>query len=203
MKQMIRRSVLNDALHFISIKNKLSMPLDSNTTTQGGFLLGTDLDTYKYYIKEGICYSALSFHEVVGFGIVLPNEVVRKSNLWGRRRAAGWNININEIEQNNIAYFEQLAFLNGHRKLVLRLAYKMAKVAFEGGAEFILTTTVKEPIKNLASLPFIHVVGGKKIGSIKENYIVVGELVSDIYLISKTAFHQKVQELPYYDLLTS
>lgn len=200
---MIRRSVLNDAHHFISIKNKLPMPLDSNTTTQGGFLLGTDFDTYKYYIKEGICYSALSLQAVVGFGIVLPNEVVRKSNLWSRRRAAGWNININELEQNNIAYFEQLAFLNGHRKLVLRLAYKMAKVAFEGGAEFILTTTVKEPIKNMASLPFIHVVGGKKIGSIKENYLVVGELVSDIYLISKTAFHQKVQELPYYDLLTS
>ena len=78
MKRLIRPSCLADAVHFVGIKERLPLDTESDHTQQGGFLLGTDLDTYQFYVDHGSCLSAEVGGEVVGFGIMLPNHLVKR-----------------------------------------------------------------------------------------------------------------------------
>jgi len=203
MKQKIRKSTLQDAQHFVRIKNKLPLPKENKNTTQGGFLLGTDIDTYKFYIKNGHCLTAIINSEIVGFGIIIPNQLVKRSELWEKRKKVKWTININDLENNNVSYIEQLAFLKGHNKLSIVLSYNLIKMGFSKGANFMLTTTVKKPIVNAAAIPYIKSIGGFKIGNIDEIYPGIGNINSDIYLIKKNTFYKKIKELSFYDLLKS
>lgn len=198
---MIRKSILQDAQSFIAIKNKLPLPSENESTTKGGFLLGTDIDTYMFYIKNGSCLTAIVNNKIVGFGIVLPNQLVKNSPLWKKRKQVNWVININDLENNTISYIEQLAFLKGHRKLSLLLSYNLVKMAFDNGSGFILTTTVKKPIHNLAAIPYIKAIGGLLIGHIDETYPVVGTINSDIYQISKSDFYKKRKQLSFFNFL--
>ncbi len=188
MNPKIRKSVAEDAKHFMAIKNQLSLNNATDTTMDGGFILGTDLNTYQFYVENGICLTATNNNKIVGYGIVLPFTLVKQSELWLKRKSVQWDIELEEIETKNIAYFEQLAFLKGNRKLSMLLAYKISKTAFDDGADYILTTTVKEPILNLAAVPYIKGVGGKLVGRIDEVYPNYSNIISDIYLISKSDF---------------
>jgi len=190
MKREIRQAILSDASSYIEIKNELAVITqeDDKTTSSGGFLLGTDFETYQSYIDLGFCLTALSDYKVVGFGVILPNEMVKTSELWIKRKQVSWLIDIQELETQNISYIDQLAFLKGNSRLAVLLAYNMIKHAFETGANFVLTTTVKEPINNLAAVPFIKAAGGKTVGTIDEVYPVIGDIKSDIHLISAEVF---------------
>ncbi|RUA08224.1 MAG: hypothetical protein DSY82_07295 [Flavobacteriia bacterium] len=203
MKQKIRKSILQDAQHFVRIKNKLPLPKENKDTTQGGFLLGTDINTYKFYIENGYCLTGVIKGKIVGFGILLPNQIVKSSELWEKRKKVNWTININDLENNNVSFIEQLAFLRGHRKLSLVLSYNLVKTGFDKGADFILTTTVQKPIINTAAIPYIKSIGGFKIGNIDEIYPKIGNINSDIYLIKKNSFYKKIKELSFYELLKS
>lgn len=189
----IRKSILTDAEHFIAIKEKLSMANHSRQTNQGGFLLGTDLKTYQFFISYGICYTAEVLGEVVGFGIILPNELVKQSEIWDKRKEVDWKIDLSLLENSNVAYLEQLAFLGGNRKLVLILTHNLMHTAFENKADYILTTTVREPIHNLAALPLIKAAGGIKVGNVNEVYPQVGNINSDIYCIPKSVYYKKIR----------
>jgi hypothetical protein len=203
MKQKIRKSTLQDAQDFVRIKNKLPISKENKNTKQGGFLLGTDNSTYKVYIENGHCLTAIVDDEIVGFGIILPNQLVRNSELWKKRHLVNWSINFNDIEYKNVSYIEQLAFLKGNRKLSIILSYNLVKSVFDSGSDFILTTTVKKPIKNTAAIPYIKSIGGIKIGNIDEVYPTVGAINSDIYLIEKETFHKKIKELSLFGFLKS
>ena len=203
MKQRIRKSILQDAQHFVRIKNELPLPRKNKSTKQGGFLLGTDINTYKFYIENGYCLTAIVNDKIVGFGIILPNQLVIKSELWEKRKQVNWTINFNDIENSNVSYIEQLAFLKGHRKLSIILPYNLVKSVFDNGSDFILTTTVKKPIVNTAAIPYIKSIGGFKIGNINEIYPIVGSINSDIYLIKKETFYKTIETLTFYDFLKS
>jgi len=201
MNPKIRKSTLEDAEHFIRIKESLPLSTQNNHSQQGGFLLGTDIATYKFYISHGICFTAIASNEVVGFGIILPNELVKQSELWEKRKTVKWSIDLAKLESSNIAYLEQMAFLKGNRKLTLVLSYNLVHAAFKHGADYILTTTVKEPVANEAAIPLIKAVGGKKVGNIDEVYPQVGAINSDIYLIDKTTFYRSIKNLLSHDFL--
>jgi hypothetical protein len=203
MKQKIRKSTVKDAQDFVQIKTKLPIPKNKESAKQGGFLLGTDINTYKFYIENGNCLSAIFNNEIVGFGIILPNQLVIKNDLWEKRKQVNWSINFEEIENSNVSYLEQLAFLRGHRKLSLILSYNLVKSVFDNGSDYILTTTVKEPIMNVAAIPYISAIGGYRIGNIDEDYPSVGRINSNIYLIEKEIFYKKIKELSFYDFLKS
>ena len=203
MKQKIRKSTLKDAQDFVQIKTKLPIPKNKENAKHGGFLLGTDINTYKFYIENGNCLTAIFNNEIVGFGIILPNQLVRNSDLWEKRKQVNWSINFEDIENSNVSYVEQLAFLKGHRKLSLILSYNLVKSVFDSGSDYILTTTVKEPIMNTAALPYIKATGGYRIGNIDETYHSVGRINSDIFLIEKDVFYKKIKELSFYDFLNS
>ncbi|MDC1174235.1 hypothetical protein OAT67_02495 [Bacteriovoracaceae bacterium] len=203
MKQKIRKSTIQDAQHFVRIKNTLPLPKEKKDTIKGGFLLGTDINTYKFYIENGHCLTAVVKDEIVGFGIILPNQLVKNSELWEKRKQVKWTINFTDLEEGNVSYLEQLAFVSGHRMLSIALSYNLVKSIFDGGTNFILTTTVKKPVLNTAAIPYIKSIGGFKIGNIDETYPIVGNINSDVYLIKKNTFYKKIKTLVFYNFLKS
>lgn len=188
MKSRIRIAELKDASSFVAIKEQLSFSRSDGTTTTGGFLLGTDLATYAYYIENAFCLVAEMEDVIVGFGIIFSDEMLRNSDIWRRRNQVTWLINLNDWEDKTLCYFEQLAFLPGNRKLVLLLTYNLVKWVFDLGYETLFTTTVKQPVLNLAAIPFIAAVEGILAGNIMEVYPKIGLINSDIYLIESELF---------------
>jgi hypothetical protein len=172
--------------------------LADGSVSTGGFLLGTDAATYQKYIEEAHCLVAESEGCVVGFGIVFPDSLLRQSDIWQKRYEVDWLINLPDYECQPLGYFEQLAFLKGHKRAVLAVAYNLVKRLFDSGYSALFTTTVNKPILNLAAIPFIKAVDGKKVGTIDEVYPVVGQINSDIYLVEAALFYQKTQAHPLY-----
>jgi len=78
-KLTIRKALISDAEHFMIIKKALPMPKNLETAT-GGFILGTDIETYKYFIANGIVFIAEHI-EAVGFAIILPHEIVTETEI--------------------------------------------------------------------------------------------------------------------------
>ncbi len=190
MKRRIRIAELKDAAAFVEIKDQLPIQRTDGTTTTGGFLLGTDLITYEYYIENAFCLVAEVDNVIVGFGIIFSDEMLRGSDVWLRRKQANWFINLADWEDNKLCYFEQLAFLPGYKKQVILLTYNLVKWVFDLGYDTLFTTTVKEPVLNLAAIPFINAVEGIKAGNIQEIYPKIGHIISDIYLIDSSVFDQ-------------
>lgn len=193
MTTIIRKAVPEDALEMVSVKNQLPLNFADGSVSTGGFLLGTDAATYQKYIEEAYCLVAESEGNVVGFGIVFPDSLLRESEIWQKRYEVDWLINLADYESQLLCYFEQLAFLKGHKRAVLVLAYNLVKWQFDSGYSALFTTTVNKPILNLAAIPFIKAVDGKKVGNIDEVYPVVGHINSDIYLVEAALFYQKTQ----------
>lgn len=193
MSTIIRRAVPEDAIAFVQIKDQLPLTLSDGSSTKGGFLLGTDLKTYRNYIKNAYCLVATTEQGVVGFGILLPDHLLRESEVWKKRHHAAWYIDLPFYEKQNLCYFEQLAFLPGHRKTVLKLSYNLVKWAFEEGHQTLFATTVNKPVLNLAAIPFIKAAGGIHAGNIDEVYPNIGAINSDIYLMASGLFFQKAQ----------
>jgi len=193
MNTRIRKAQLSDAEAFIAIKNQLPISMADGTTTKGGFLLGTDIDTYRHFIENEYCLVAEADTQVVGFGIILKDLSLRASEIWEKRSSADWFINLADYESQKLGYFEQLAFLKGHRKSVLKLCYNLVKWVFEQGYETLFTTTVNKPILNLAAIPFIKAADGIQAGNIDEFYPKIGQINSDIYLIEANGFFEKVK----------
>ena len=196
----IRKAREEDAEYFIEIKNKLSFKNVNGSTTKGGFLLGTNIEQYKEYIVNEIVLVAEVNERVVGFGIILNNDSVKKSEIWQKRNAVQWAINIEEYTETPICYFEQLAFIPGYSRLVIQLCFQIVQIAFEKH-KTLFTTTVHAPILNLAAVPYILRTGGTKIGVIQEHYPEIGALISDVYLISKTNFDTHILQSNRYDFL--
>lgn len=205
MNTRIRKALLSDAEAFIAIKNQLPISMADGTTTKGGFLLGTDIETYRNFIENEYCLVAEKNTEVVGFGIILKDATLRESEIWEKRGSADWFINLADYESQKLGYFEQLAFLKGHRKSVLKLCYNLVKWVFEQGYETLFTTTVNKPILNLAAIPFIKAADGIQAGNIDEFYPKIGQINSDIYLIQAKGFFEKIETLslfPFFEANT-
>jgi hypothetical protein len=189
---LIRKAIPKDIDDFIRIKNQLPLKYTDESVSKGGFLLGTNEATYLKYIENDYCLVAENETGIVGFGIVLKNDSVKKSDVWIRRHQADWTINIQDYELQKICYFEQLAFLHGHSRTVMKLAYNVACWAFKEKHTALFTTTVKYPITNLAAVPYIMKSGGQKIGNIDETYPMIGQINSDIYKIDAQDFHESI-----------
>ncbi len=203
MSTIIRRALPEDAAAFVQIKDQLPLKLSDGGSTKGGFLLGTDLKTYQSYIQNAYCLVAATEQGVVGFGILLPDRLLRESEVWKKRHRAAWYIDLPFYEKQNLCYFEQLAFLPGHRKTVLKLSYTLVKWAFEEGHQTLFATTVNKPVLNLAAIPFIKAAGGIHAGNIDEVYPSIGAINSDIYLMASGLFFQKSAAHSLYPLFAA
>ena len=172
-------------------------------TKTGGFLLGTELSVYQDFIRNSYSLTAENHNQIVGFGIVLPFEVVKQTEIWNKRQFADWYPDPEKRDLTNVCYFEQLAFLKGNRRLALALSYNLINYAFKKGHKALLTTTVNKPIQNLAAVPFIKAVNGKKVGNIDEIYPGTGNINSDIYMIEREAYYSAIRDLSSFPWLQS
>ena len=196
MNSRIRKAIRSDAADMLAIKNQLSFQHVNGTTTTGGFLLGTDLETYESYIEQAFVLLAEQNGKAIGFGIFFHDAWLRQSELWQRRHQVKWQVDLPTLESSNIAYVEQLAFLPGHRKQALLLIYNLVHWAFQTSHNALLTTTVRSPILNLAAIPYILAAGGQQVGDIDEVYPIIGEIGSDIYWVTKENFYRRFEQHP-------
>jgi hypothetical protein len=56
----------------------------------------------------------------------------------------------------------------------------------ESGHRHIFATIVREPIHNIAAVPFLEGAGGRIIGTIDEHYPSIGRILSTLYHIDAT-----------------
>lgn len=197
----IRIAKNSDVNEFIRIKSQLSFKRVDGKSTKSGFLLGTEAETYLEYIENDYCLVLENGTSLIGFGIILKDESVRQSEIWIKRDSADWSIDINEFVSKKICYFEQLAFLKGHSRQVLKIAYNALNWAFEDGHEHMFASTVNFPISNLAAVPYILKASGKKVGNIDEVYPKIGQINSDIYHIEAKKFYPCVKSHPLFPFL--
>jgi hypothetical protein len=196
MKTKLRKARTGDADAFVAIKEQLPLTLSNGDTTTGGFLLGTTADTYREYISNSYCLVAEENEKVIGFGIIFPDEVLRASDVWVRRHTANWQIDLEQYETQSLCYFEQFAFLQGHKRAAVALAYHLTDLAFSMGHTAMFTTTVNRPVLNLAAIPFINAANGCKAGNIDETYPIIGHINSDIYVLDAAMFYQQAAAHP-------
>lgn len=188
-----------DAMMYI--KHQLPLKTADGNPVKGGFLLGTTREQYLSFILNDHCLVAEDHGNVVGFGIMLHNASLRNSDIWQRRHQAAWEVDINDFEDLPICYFEQLAFLPGYKRAVLKLAYQLVMDAFRQGHTHLFATTVHKPVLNIAAVPFIKKADGGLVGRIDEYYPEVGNILSDIYLIDRIKFYDAVPKLAIYPWL--
>lgn len=200
MKIIIRKAEQKDAQELFKIKTELTLPL-AKGDQQGGFLVSTSLEKYRFFIENAFVrvLEDLDHNQVIGFSIVLPDAVVRTSELWQKKESVRWeNFDPAELESKKIAFYEQLAILPdpAYRRYAMLLAFANAPDAIETGHNCLLTTIVNYPVRNRAALPFLEGVGCTLIGGIEEIHPGIGVVQSDIYYVDKAKFAEKLNTHP-------
>ena len=108
MEIRIRRAASKDALEIFQVKEQIRLPANAeNQDQQGGFLLGTDLEQYGYFIEHDqvLVAQECASGKIVGFAIVLKHESVTNSILWQRAQEVRW-------ETEEVFHLDRAAFQN-------------------------------------------------------------------------------------------
>lgn len=193
----LRPARKGDEADFYRIKKSLPMPL-VNETARGGFLLGTNVETYRFFIENALVNVLEKEDKIVGFAVVLPDDLLRGSDLWKRKDEIEWEMDEpRDLIEKKLCYFEQLAVLPGveRRFYGVALALVTLREAFETH-EAMFATIVLEPVFNRASIAFLESVGGKRVGATKEFYPEFGDLVSAIYSLERETFSEYLSKHP-------
>jgi ribosomal protein S18 acetylase RimI-like enzyme len=198
MTLKIRRARTGDEYGLHRIKRSLPMPRAAKETAEGGFLLGTTIETYRFFIENAFVDVLENENETVGFAVVLPDELLRISEIWQRKDEIKWESGkATRLLDKPLCYFEQLAVLpdKNYRFYGVALALAAARQAFQKH-EAMFATTVVEPVCNRASIPFLESVGGMRVGIIDEFYPEFGNLVSAVHLLEREIFVANLAEHP-------
>jgi len=191
----IRMACESDIDAMLAIKNELRFQ-ETERSTSGGFLLGTDAQGYRERIATASTW-VLDDGEVQGFAIVMPDATFRRSEVWARREAVCWDgIDLAAMEQESLCYFDQLAVRRGGfglKKWGAALALRAVVEVVNQGHSQLVTATVSEPVLNLAAVPYLKRLGGRCVGRLDEFYDVIGPLVSDIWLVSRESLSSRLR----------
>ncbi len=179
----LRRGGLADIEDMLAIKRALPMSRQGPTTRRGGFILGTDAAGYRQLVTLGRVWLLRLEGRTVGYSTAYPDPVLRASELWSRREQIAWQgFDPSGIEDQSIAYLDQLAVIPGHRPRFYGTALALrAMLDLLTAHRHVLTTVVHAPVKNLAALAFVHRVGGRLVGELDEHYPEVGNTRSGLY----------------------
>jgi len=195
----LRRATPADVDALIEIKRGLPMPR-AEQTSEGGFLLGSELETYRALLEVARVWLLEVEHRVVGFAMTLDDPVLRQSPVWARRDAIVWapSFDVEAALARRITYFDQLGVLPAfrHRYWGAALALRALAEQFdEAGHDLALTTTVIEPIINRAALPYLARVGARELGRVNEHYPGVGSIVSAVHVIEASCYRERTAAL--------
>lgn len=186
----LRRARPEDVNAMLDIKRALGFASQDGVSVRGGFLLGTDRDGYLERVAHGLSW-VLDDGGVQGFSIVLPDRVFRGSEIWARRDQVQWSVDPSCFDSGEIGYFDQLAVRAGSSRLrseALALALAPVVELMEAGAQYMMSTTVTQPVQNLAAVPYLRRLGAKRVGVIDEHYPDFGDLVSDVWAVDRRGY---------------
>lgn len=182
---IIRQARLADVGAMLEVKHGLRLDPSAGAPRGGGFLLGASAEGYTLFVEHAqVLVLEDPRHGVGGFAVTLPDAVLRSTDVWARRREIAWDGgDWSALEEARVAYFDQLAVAPGRR--FRHYAAALAVAALGGvvasGHEHLFATVVRQPVRNLASLPLLHALGARAVGQIEEEYPGVGRLLSDVY----------------------
>jgi ribosomal protein S18 acetylase RimI-like enzyme len=184
----IRRAGPSDVAALLAIKRALPMPSGRPRTRTGGFLLGADEAGYALLLAVGQAWLLEVDGAPVGFALTLTDPVLRASPVWSRREAIRWADDFDPEPwlAKPIGYFDQLALLPDYRERYWGAALglrALAELVVEQRHAMVLTTTVVEPILNVAPLPLLRRLGAREVGRLAEHYPEVGAIVSAVHAI--------------------
>jgi len=164
---------------------KHALRLDPARPAGGGFLLGASAEEYAWYVRHAFVHVVEDEEGAVGgFAVALPDPVLRRSEVWARRREIAWEGGgWDALEQARVGYFDQLAVRPQRRFRIYAavLAASALRALMDAGHQHVFATVVREPVHNRASLPLLHAAGARRIGQIDERYPEVGRILSDVY----------------------
>ncbi len=200
-KNKIRIARTEDAEQILEVKSQLHSDLTPETAAAGGFLLETDIDTCRQHIANDYCLVAENRGRIIGFGLVMKDQTVKNSEIWRHRNQVDWEIDLKISRDSKFCYFDQLGFLPSHSREAMKLAYFIVSMAFEKGHNYLIATTVREPIDNRAARPFIFEGTGARAGSVSREYPEIGMVKSDVYIIEAANFAEIVKSHRFYPYL--
>lgn len=181
--ERIRRATRSDAEAILAVKRALALPPDARQAPHGGFLLGASLQQYRLLIDVANVWVLHGTDgAVAGFAVLLPEPVLRASELWTRRQAIRWEVPAGwAAPEQRVCYFDQLATLPAARMRAPELALSALREAVRSGHEHLFATVVTHPLRNVASLALLRALGARRVGSVDEEYPEVGRIASDLY----------------------
>lgn len=179
----IRRATQADAEAILAVKRALALPPDAREAPRGGFLLGASLQGYRALIDAADVWVLQGMDDAVaGFAVLLPEPVLRASELWSRREAIRWEAPSGWTPpEDGVCYFDQLAILPQARMRAPEMALTALRAAVQSGHQHLFATVVTHPVQNTASLPLLRALGARRAGRVDEEYEGVGRIVSDVY----------------------
>ena len=192
----IRRATQADAEAILAVKRALALPPDTREAPRGGFLLGASLEQYRTLIDAADVWVLNGTDgAVAGFAVLLPEPVLRASELWARREAIRWDAPAGwTVPEADVCYFDQLAILPTARMRAPELALTALRGAVRAGHQHLFATVVTHPLQNVASLALLRALGARRVGSVDEEYPDVGRIVSDLYYAPIDGADQRLEE---------
>ncbi len=192
----IRRALPGDISAMLQLKSELRFQGGEQHSARGGFLLGSSAEGYQQKVRDGIAW-VLEKDTLEGFAIVLPDAAFKASALWQRRHQVDGEVAIDHFEALTLGYFDQLAVRPGaSRRYSAALALTAMMELMEGGADAMITATVVEPVVNVAAVPFVQRMGGQCVGRLAETDPHVGDLVSEIWVVTQAGYAAWVEHAP-------
>ncbi len=161
----------------------------------GGFILGSSRELYRRWIETAVV-KVLQQEErkrrgserhtsLVGYAICLPDAVLRQSELWQKKDRIDFNIAIDSIVHDKIAYFEQLAILPRYRYALPQLLKATLETISAQGHRHLFTTTVCKPFNNCAAHGLLKRSAARTVGYLQEHHPVHGTIVSRLHYMSR------------------
>lgn len=188
----------SDVDRMLDLKARLSMSPDESGD-EGGFLLGSSGDEYEELAEADRVLLMEVGEALAGMAVSLDDPTFRNSDLWARKERVEWGDFSPEpiIESSRIGYFDQLAVAPEFQGDYYGAALALATVQrlFESDHEFVLATTVVEPVLNRAALPLVDKVRGMSIGELEEEYPEVGTIKSRLHILERETFRSAIADL--------
>ncbi|WP_420127088.1 hypothetical protein [Longimicrobium sp.] len=192
----VRRATQADAEAILAVKRALALPPDAREAPRGGFLLGASLQGYRALIGAADVWVLHGTDgAVAGFAVLLPEPVLRASELWTRREAIRWEVPSGWTPPDDgVCYFDQLAILPQARMRAPEMALTALRAAVQSGHQHLFATVVTHPVQNTASLALLRALGARRVGSVDEEYAGVGRIVSDLYYAPIDGADERLEE---------
>lgn len=199
---IIRPATIADIPSMIQIKESLTFEHNSEISSEGGFLLGTDEQGYKARIAFGYTW-VLDVDGVKGFSILLPDQALRMSEIWHRRTEIEWSREFDALEDKCLGYFDQLAVAKGPWRTYAPILAITTIIHFlSSNPDYLLSTTVLKPIQNLAAVPYLQYLGAQPVGKIDEMDPNIGQLLSEVWLADQSSLRHFINHPPSPKLAT-